>query len=72
MPLTLQDALDAALLNNKEIVLAKLEEEGATARFKQTNAVFLPQIRVSYTAMSSNNPLNAFGFQLQQQSITPC
>lgn len=71
MPLTLQDALDAALINNKEIVLAKLEEEGATARFRQTNAVFLPQIRVSYTAMSSNNPLNAFGFQLQQQSITP-
>jgi len=71
MPLTLQEALDAALINNKEIVLAKLEEEGASARFRQTNAVFLPQIRVSYTAMSSNNPLNAFGFQLQQQSITP-
>jgi outer membrane protein TolC len=71
MPLTLQEALDAALINNKEIVLAKLEEEGATARFRQTNAVFLPQIKVSYTAMSSNNPLNAFGFQLQQQSITP-
>lgn len=71
MPLTLQDALDAALINNKEIVLAKLEEEGATARFRQTNAVFLPHIKVSYTAMSSNNPLNAFGFQLQQQSITP-
>jgi len=71
MPLSLQEALDAAGINNKEIVLAKLEEEGATARFRQTNAVFLPQIRVSYTAMSSNNPLNAFGFQLQQQSITP-
>jgi outer membrane protein TolC len=71
MPLSLQEALDATLINNKEIVLAKLEEEGATARFRQTNAVFLPQIKVSYTAMSSNNPLNAFGFQLQQQSITP-
>lgn len=71
MPLSLQDALDATLINNKEIVLAKLEEEGATARFRQTNAVFLPQIRVSYTAMGSNNPLHAFGFQLQQQSITP-
>lgn len=71
MPLTLQEALDAALVNNMEIVLAKLEEEGASARFRQTNAVFLPQIKVSYTAMSSNNPLNAFGFQLQQQSITP-
>ena len=71
MPLSLQEALEATLVNNKEIVLAKLEEEGATARFRQTNAVFLPQIRVSYTAMSSNNPLHAFGFQLQQQSIIP-
>ncbi len=69
-PLSLQEALDSALLNNKEIIMTSLEEESARARFKQTDAVFLPQIRLSYTAMSTNNPLNAFGFKLQQQSIT--
>lgn len=69
-PLSLQEALDSALLNNKEIIMTSLDEESARARFKQTDAVFLPQIRLSYTAMSTNNPLNAFGFKLQQQSIT--
>ncbi len=70
VPLSLQDALDSALKNNKEIIMAGLDEESAHARFKQTDAVFLPQINLSYSAMSSNNPLNAFGFKLQQQSIT--
>jgi outer membrane protein TolC len=71
VPLSLQDAVDAALRNNKEIILAGLDEESAQARFKQTDAVFLPQISLNYSAMSTNNPLNAFGFKLQQQAITP-
>lgn len=70
VPLSLQEALDSALKNNKEIIMAGLDEESAHARFKQTDAMFLPQINLSYSAMSSNNPLNAFGFKLQQQSIT--
>jgi len=70
VPLTLQDALDATLKNNKEIVMATLDQESAVASYKQTNAVFLPQINLSYSAMSTNNPLNAFGFKLQQQSIS--
>jgi outer membrane protein TolC len=69
-PLKLQDALDVALKSNRELVIAKLDEEGSVAKFNQTNAVFLPQINVSYTAFTSNNPLNAFGFKLQQQGIT--
>ena len=68
--ITLEDAVQAALKNNKEIVLAELDEKIAAARYRQTDAVFLPQLNVSYTAMSTNNPLNAFGFKLQQQSIT--
>ncbi|MBA4145604.1 MAG: TolC family protein [Cytophaga sp.] len=70
VPLSLDDALTAAWKNNKEIVMALLEEESAEASFRQTHSVFLPQIKVSYTAMSTNNPLNAFGFKLQQQTIT--
>ena len=71
VPLSLQEALDATLSNNKEVTIARLEEESATARYQQTNAVFLPQIRLSYSALSTNNPLNAFGFKLQQESIAP-
>jgi len=71
VPLALEEAIASAVKNNKEIIMASLDEQSAEAKFKQTNAVFLPQIKVSYTAMSTNNPLNAFGFKLQQESITP-
>jgi outer membrane protein TolC len=71
VPLSLDEALSSALKSNKEVIMAGLDEESADAKFRQTNAVFLPQIKVSYTAMSTNNPLNAFGFKLQQQAITP-
>ena len=68
--LSLSDAVDAALSNNSGIRLAKLDEKIAAANYKQTEAVFLPQVGFSYTAMSTNNPLNAFGFKLQQGAIT--
>jgi len=68
--LVLSDAITAAINNNKTIQLAKLDENIAAANFKQTEAVFLPQINFSYTAMNTNNPLNAFGFKLQQGTIT--
>ncbi|SKC89803.1 TolC family protein [Ohtaekwangia koreensis] len=70
VPLTLQEALDASFRNNKEIILSGIDEEIARAKYRQTDAVFLPQVRLSYTGVSTNNPLNAFGFKLQQQSIT--
>lgn len=71
VPLTLEEAIASTIKNNKEIIMASLDEQLAEANFKQTNAVFLPQIKVSYTALSTNNPLNAFGFKLQQESIAP-
>ena len=60
LTLKLQDALDATIKSNTEILLATLDQEKAAAKFNQTNAVFLPQVNLSYTAMVTNNPLNAF------------
>jgi len=68
--LSLNEAVSAALANNKTIRLAGLDERIAESGFNQTLAVFLPQVDLSYTAMSTNNPLNAFGFKLQQRGIT--
>lgn len=68
--LTLDDAIQAVLANNKNIQLARLDENIATANYKQTDAIFLPQADLSYNAISTNNPLNAFGFKLQQRGIT--
>jgi len=68
--ISLPDAITATLNNNKAIHLAKLDENIAASNYKETEAIYLPQIGFSYTAISTNNPLNAFGFKLQQRSIT--
>ena len=69
-PLSLADAISKAKQNNRAVTLAKLDEQVAASNYKQTDAIYLPQVGLSYTAMSTNNPLNAFGFKLQQKSIT--
>ena len=68
--LKLEDAIASTINNNKAVQLAKLDESIAASNYKQTEAIYLPQIGFSYTAMSTSNPLNAFGFKLQQKSIT--
>jgi outer membrane protein TolC len=68
--ITLEEAIATALSNNKSLLIARTDEEIAKANFRQTNAVFLPQVGISYSAMTTNNPLNVFGFKLQQQSVT--
>lgn len=55
--------------NSRKIALADNNILSAEAKFKQTEAVFLPQLTLDYSGMITNNPLNAFGFQLQQRSI---
>ena len=68
--LTLTHAIEEALKNNRDLKLSGIDEKIASAKYDQTHAVFLPQINLSYTAFTTNNPLNAFGFKLQQQSIS--
>lgn len=68
--LSIDEAVGIALKNNKDMQAAMLDEKIADARFRQTAAVYLPQASASYTALMTNNPLNAFGFKLQQKIIT--
>ncbi|HEV8283146.1 MAG TPA: hypothetical protein VGQ09_02485, partial [Chitinophagaceae bacterium] len=68
--LSLQEAITASTSNNNAIKLSALDEQIARAKFRQTDAILLPQANVSYTASTTNSPLNAFGFRLQQRSIT--
>ncbi len=67
--LTLQDALQQTLQHNKTLAVVKQDEKIAAAQYKQTEAIQLPQINLSYFGMATDNPLNAFGFKLQQQRI---
>ncbi len=68
--LSLDEAIQNTLSNNATLKMAGLDVSIASANYKQTEAIYLPQLALSYTGMSTNNPLNAFGFKLQQQSIT--
>jgi outer membrane protein TolC len=69
--LSLQEAITASVSNNDAIKLSALDVQIASAKFRQADAIFLPQANFSYTALTTNNPLNAFGSKLQQRSITP-
>lgn len=68
--ISVKDAVEIAVRNNNNIKISELDEKVANANYHQTDAVFLPQVTVGYTALSTNNPLNAFGFLLQQESVT--
>jgi outer membrane protein TolC len=68
--LQLNDLIAQATTNNKNIQLAKMDEQIAASNYKQTEAMFLPQVGLSYSAFTTNNSLNAFGFKLQQKSIS--
>ncbi len=66
----LQELIEQATANNNNIHLAKMDETIATAKYKESQAFALPQANFSYTGFTSNNPLNAFGFKLQQKAVT--
>ncbi len=68
--LRLNDLIVQAASGNQNILLAKIDEQIAAANYKQTQAVFLPQAGFSYSALASNNPLNVFGFKLQQKAVS--
>ncbi len=65
-----QEAVQAAVTGNAAARIARLDEQVARSNYRQTDAIFLPQAGISYTAVTTNNPLNAFGMRLQQKLIT--
>lgn len=67
--LSADEAVAAAVANNRSVRIARLDVQAADARYKETEAVFLPQVGISYSAMTTDNPLDAFGFKLQQKTI---
>ncbi len=67
---SLDRALQLASENNREILKGIAELNAVKANSKQANAAFLPSVELSGGYMVSNDPLNAFGFKLQQQSVS--
>ncbi|MDD4193067.1 MAG: TolC family protein, partial [Mangrovibacterium sp.] len=67
--MSVQEALALAAQNNLTIKSAEAGELAARASHRMTSAVFLPGVSVSYTGVSTNDPLSVFGFKLKQERV---
>jgi outer membrane protein TolC len=56
--------------NNLQIKIAEKNAVSAKADYNQSNSLFLPSITASHTAISTTNPLMAFGSKLNQEILT--
>ena len=65
-----EEVLQRVQENNRQLKISQQEFLAARAQYRQTNAVFLPNISVSHTGMTTNNPLMAFGSKLNQERVT--
>ncbi|WP_179337798.1 TolC family protein [Winogradskyella ludwigii] len=68
--ITKTEVLTKVSENNTSIKISEEDFNQAKADFRQTNAVFLPNITASHTAMATTNPLMAFGSKLNQEILT--
>lgn len=55
---------------NLQLKISNQSFESARSDYRQSNALFLPSISASHTAISTNNPLMAFGSKLNQEILT--
>ncbi|MDZ4148552.1 MAG: TolC family protein [Flavobacteriaceae bacterium] len=65
-PISKEDVLAKVQAENSSIKISEQTIMEAKGDYRQTNAVFLPNISVSHTAFSTNNPVFAFGSKLNQ------
>jgi outer membrane protein TolC len=68
--ITLEESVQASLKHNPILKMAEADMRMREASVTQSKAFFLPGLDVSYGGFYTNNPLNAFGFKLQQEGIT--
>lgn len=67
---SIDEAVGTAAKNNANVQISELEQKISNANYHETDALFLPQISIGYTAVTTNNPMNAFGFLLNQRIVT--
>jgi len=70
MMLSLEEALEIASDQNFSIQQASFDVDKNRAQYRQTNAIFLPQVSFEYNVISTNDPLNVFGFKLKQEVVS--
>ena len=70
VPVSKADILTKVAENNNAIKISEQEFNAARADYRQTNAIFLPNISASHTGITTTNPLMAFGSKLNQEILT--
>jgi outer membrane protein TolC len=67
--ISLEEAIERSKENNYSIQLANQAIAIQRAKHEQTKGLTKPYLGVQVTDMISNNPLNVFGFKLQQEQV---
>src|SRR5690606_16248031 len=70
VPITKSEVLNKVSEHNTSIKISEQEFLEARADYRQTNAVYLPNISASHTGIATTNPLMAFGSKLNQGILT--
>ena len=70
VPITKTEVLSRVSENNTSIKISEQDFNVAKADYRQTNAVFLPNISASHTGIATTNPLMAYGSKLNQEILT--
>jgi outer membrane protein TolC len=65
-----KEVLNNVVEANLQIRLSQKSYQAAKADYQQSNALFLPNISASHTAISTTNPLMTFGSKLNQEILT--
>lgn len=65
------EVLQIASEDNQSIKISIEAFNEARGDYRQTNAIFLPNISVAHTGFATTNPLMAFGSKLNQGILTP-
>ena len=69
-PISKSEVLTQVSEKNTSIKISEEEFNQAKADYRQTNAIFLPNITASHTGISTTNPLMTFGSKLNQEILT--
>ena len=69
-PLQLSEAIKEMKANNTQLKIQDNEIKLANSELNATQSGFLPKLSVSHTGLYPNDPLNAFGFKLQQNVVS--
>lgn len=70
IPISKAEVLSKVSQDNMSLKISEQEFIEARADYRQTNAVFLPNITASHTGIATTNPLMAFGSKLNQGILT--